>query len=596
MTEESAENPDVESPDSLNDAGVRIASSDPQAALVLFERALKARPDDSEALFNRGAVLHRLERLDEALSDYERALVLNPANVSALSNRGAVLLLQRRFEDAIANYDRALTISDRPALHYNRGLACLSLGRHAEALTEFDRTLALDAIHAAATHQRGVALVKLSRHQNALAAFDRALSLQPTNAALLHDRACTLLHLDRANDALAAFDAALAAQPNFAEARTNRAAALLHLRHTDDAFGSFAKALEDDPRHAPAYYSRARAFHEMNRLPDAIADYERFLELRPDDAAARFDLSVAQLCLGDYATGWQNYELRWTMPNGRPHQRGFSQPLWRGQFDLRGRTLLLHAEQGIGDTIQCLRFIPMLRERGAKIVLEIPVPLRPLVQAFPEVSAVTAYGEALPSFDCHCPLLTLPLALGISVETIPAEKPYLAAGPAYIARWTKTLKDVERPRVGLVWAGSGTNTRDLTRSIPLATLGPVLARSEFSFVSLQKDLRTGDREALTATGIHHIGDQLGDFADTAAALSLIDLVISVDTAVAHLAGALGKPTWILLPFAPDWRWMLERNDSPWYPTARLFRQRRVGDWESVVTDVASALARLLPSP
>jgi tetratricopeptide (TPR) repeat protein len=590
MAEQPNEIPEKETPDSLNDAGIRIASSDPQAALALFERALAARPDDSETLFNRGAVLHRLGRLDEALSDYERALTLNPANVPALSNRGAVLLLQGRFEDAIANYDRALTISDRTALHYNRGLACLSLGRNADALAAFDRALARDSNHVGALHQRGVALVKLNRHPDALTAFDRALSLQPANAALCHDRACTLLHLNRANDALAAFDDALAVQPNFAEARTNRAAALLHLQRANDAFASFAKALKDDPRHAPAYYARARALHELNRLPDAIADYERFLALRPDDAAARFDLSVAQLCLGDYAAGWQNYESRWTMPSGKPHQRGFSQPLWSGQVDLRGQTLLLHAEQGLGDTIQCLRFIPLLHELGAKIVLEIPAPLRPLARAFSEVSAVVAYGEALPSFDCHCPLLSLPLALDIRVATIPARTPYLAADPARIAHWAETLKDIERPRVGLVWAGSGTNTRDRTRSVPLAMLGPMLAQSAFSFVSMQKDLRKGDRDALEATGIHHIGDQLTDFADTAAALSAMDLVISVDTAVAHLGGALGKPTWILLPFAPDWRWMLERTDSPWYPTARLFRQRRRGDWNTVLADIASALA------
>jgi hypothetical protein len=276
-----------------------------------------------------------------------------------------------------------------------------------------------------------------------------------------------------------------------------------------------------------------------------------------------------------------------------PVPRPFPQPLWLGESDLTGKTILVHAEQGLGDTLQFLRYVPSIAARGGAVVLEVQPALLPLLAAQPQLMAhlasLHAYGDALPHFDCHCPLLSLPLALGTMLETIPGGVPYIDADPARVIAWRTELRSGDEPRIGLVWAGAKGHANDRNRSLPLTLLRPLLQRGDLRFVALQREQREGDAAILAASGVVDAGGRLETLADTTAIIAGLDLVITVDTSIAHLAGAMGKPIWVLLPFCPDFRWLIERDDSPWYPSARLFRQTAAGDWAGVVKRVSEAL-------
>jgi hypothetical protein len=297
---------------------------------------------------------------------------------------------------------------------------------------------------------------------------------------------------------------------------------------------------------------------------------------------------MLKLLLGDYEEGWELYEWRWK-DWGRDFVRPFPQPLWLGDAPIAGKTLLIHPEQGLGDFIQCCRYIPMVEAMGAKVLVEVTAPLVPLISTLKGSFSVVRSGQPLPHFDFHCPIMSLPLAFRTTVETIPANVPYLFADPARKALWQQRLGPRTRMRVGLAWSGNPSHKNDLNRSMPFRALAPWLALA-VDFHVLQKDIRPEDAAALAQfPNVQVHSAELGDFADTAALADEMDLVISVDTSVAHLAGALGRPLWVLLPFNPDYRWFLDRSDSPWYPSATLFRQPALGDWDSVVAAVEAQL-------
>jgi hypothetical protein len=388
--------------------------------------------------------------------------------------------------------------------------------------------------------------------------------------------------MSRFEDAVASYERALAIRPDFAQALYSRGNALMALNRHDEAIASFERALAARPGYAEALNNRGAALQALNRHQEAIASYEQLLAIKPDDAGVHFNASLARLTLGDLLAGWKEYEWRWKSKHFTSRQRDFTQPLWLGRESLAGKTILLHAEQGFGDTLQFVRYAPAVARQGARVLLEVPGALRRLFEGFQGVERVIAKGESLPKFDCHCPLMSLPLAFGTTLQNIPCEVPYLSAPARRVEQWRQQLGTGTKPRVGIVWSGRLTHKNDHNRSIPLSALLP-LAGAGVELVSLQKEVRGDDLATLAQFGeIRHFGEELQDFADTAALISLLDIVVSVDTAPAHLAGALGKPVWILLPYRPDWRWLLDREDSPWYPTARLFRQPAIGDWESVI--------------
>jgi len=378
-------------------------------------------------------------------------------------------------------------------------------------------------------------------------------------------------------------------QPDLAEVLSNRGITLHELNRYDEALASYDRALVLQPDYATALNNRGINLYDLKRYDEALASYQRALALRPDYAEAHWNEALLRLLTGDYSHGWAKYEWRWKKESMAPVKRNFPQPVWLGGDAIDGKTILLHSEQGFGDTIQFCRYVPLVAARGAHVILEVERPLQQLMTTLAGATQVIAKGDPLPDFEVHCPLLSLPLAFGTRVETIPSGPPYLRAPAQSLMNWDTRLAPQRRPRIGLAWSGNAAHQSDRQRSISLRTLLPLLDTGA-TFVSVQKDVNAADAGVLTERGdILHFGDALGDFSDTAALISNLDLVISVDTSVAHLAGALGKPVWVLLAYAPDWRWLLDRDDSPWYPTARLFRQDASRAWDGVIVRVQQAL-------
>jgi tetratricopeptide (TPR) repeat protein len=563
-------------------------------ALASYDRALALRPDHGGALSNRGNTLHELKRLDEALASYDRALALQPDHAEALFNRGMTLHEMNRFDEALVSYDRAVAVQpDHAEALCNRGNVLLDMKRFDEALASYERALTVRRDYTEALYNRGMALRELKRPDEALASYERVLAVRPDHAEAFYNRGVMLRELKRLDEALASYDRALAVRPDYFEALNNRGVTLHDMERFEEALASYERALTVRPDYVPALTNCGVTLHQLRRLDEALACYDSSLALNPGYVDGHFNKALLQLLKGDYDAGWREYEWRrWKEENLTAFKRDFTQPLWLGQTAIDGKTILLHAEQGFGDTIQFCRYAPLVAGRGARVLLEVPFPLKDLMAGLAGVAEVISPQEKAPDFDLHCPLLSLPLALGTRIESIPAQVPYVTVPPESLRRWSSASGPKRKLRIGLAWSGSSAHKSDAIRSIDLRSLLPLL-NIDAEFASLQKDVRADDAMVLKERGdIVHFGDKLDSFADTAAIIANLDLVISVDTSVAHLAGALAKPVWVLLPFLPDFRWLLEREDSPWYPTARLFRQRTPGDWSDVIGRVVIELRKL----
>ncbi|MFO1200253.1 MAG: tetratricopeptide repeat protein [Burkholderiaceae bacterium] len=442
----------------------------------------------------------------------------------------------------------------------------------------------------------GVRLAREGRLADAVRKFDDLLRLAPDHADALNDRGNALDLLRRRGEALESYERALRARPDHVHALNGRANMLQAMGRQGEAIAGYDAALAIEPRYVHAWNGRGNALLALNRHEDALACYRRALALQPAHPDANFNEGLASLALGDFETGWRQHEHRWSLPSWRARRRGFAQPLWLGAPDPRGKVVLLHAEQGFGDTLQFARFVPRVAALGARVVLEVQPALRRLLAQLPGVETLCARGDALPAFELHCPLLSLPLALGTALDTIPPPEPPLRAAPEDVRRWDELLGPRDgRPRVGIAWQGNAGHDNDRARSIPFERFAALLDTA-CDFVSLQPQVSARDAPALAACArVRRFDDRLRDFADTAALVSHLDLVVAVDTSVVHLAGAMGRPAWVLLPWAADWRWLTGRADSPWYPHARLWRQPREGAWDEVLADAARALAALAGS-
>ncbi len=533
--------------------------------------------------------LHRAGMLGEAAALYARILAAAPHHVDALHLLGVVRHQQGRNDEALPLIGAALEFAPRNvAILSNYGLALSALGRHDAAVAAFDRALALDPKHAAALNNRAADLKELERYDEALASCERALAIAPDFADAHCNRGIVLLKLDASEEALASFDKAIAIDPADARAHSNRGAALQALERFEEAVASCDRAIALRPNYAGAFHNRALALIELGCHDEALAAFQEVFAVDPGHSAARWHEALLRLLRGEYAAGWDGYEWRFKHKEIGLRPRNFSVPQWRGE-PLAGRTILLHAEQGFGDTIQFARYAPMVAAQGARVILEVQPALVSLMASLPGIAMIVDRGDTLPAFDVHCPMPSLPLAFATALETVPAQTPYLVAPVDRIAQWRARLP-AGVPRVGLVWSGNPRHKNDRSRSLPFDMLAPLVAIPGVDFISLQKEPRQADAEALARCGnVLDLGPKLQDFADTAAVISLLDLVITVDTSIAHLAGALGKPVWIMLPTRVDWRWLLDREDLPWYPTARLFRQRRAGDWPDVIARVRQEL-------
>jgi Flp pilus assembly protein TadD len=444
---------------------------------------------------------------------------------------------------------------DRDALHY-LGVIKASAGDLAAARSLMARSLGGEPARIEFIENYATVLVQLGDCEAALQACEQGLRLNPVDVTLLYASAVALLRLNRPREALEQFDRVLAVAPGHTAAVNERGTALVAMKRFDEALAGFGRALALQPRYAEAHYNEA----------------------------------LCRLLTGDFAGGWEKNEWRWQIANAQSHKRNFAKPQWNGQDDITAKTILLHTEQGFGDAIQFCRYVPLVAARAGRVILEVPESLRELMGTLSCTVEIVSRGEPLPPFDVHCPLLSLPLAFRTRLDTIPSAIPYLRAPPRPARHW-----QTDGHRIGLVWSGSLTNKDGYHRSIGLGPLLPLLDL-DASFVSLQKDVRPEDAALLKQRGdrVQPAGE-LKTFADTAALIGDLDLVITIDTSVAHLAGAMGKPVWILLMFAADWRWLLDRDDSPWYPTARLFRQDDSRTWNGVVVRVREALRDYLLS-
>jgi tetratricopeptide (TPR) repeat protein len=558
----------------------------------LFRAALKAKTDHFDALHVLGIIAARTGRAQEAVDLLRRAIASNPGDAAAHSHLGNVLRALDRPAEALQSFARALALKpDYAEAFYNRGNALGDLKRHAEALESYERALALLPNVAEIHNNRGVALNTLDRRVEALQSYERALALRPDYAEAHNNRGIALFELNHLAQALESHERALRLKPDYAEGHYNRGVALSALHRPAEAVQSYDRALALDPAYTEAYNDRGIALFDLGRQALALESYERALALKPDYAPAHWNLAMCRLVLGDFARGWQEYEWRRRVGPQADRQHDFAQPLWLGEQTLEGKTILLQGEQGLGDTLQFCRYAKDVAALGAKVLLEVQAPLVPLLAKLDGVTEVLQGGSRLPSFDYHCPLMSLPLAFRTDLDNIPSRIPYIRSDAARVADWQQRLGIRTRPRVGLAWSGSTAHRNDRNRSIALAEMLSVVG-DWGEWVSLQKDVNGSDAALLASRpDIRHVAADLQDFADSAALVELIDIVVTVDTSVAHLAGAMGKPVWILLPANPDWRWLLDREDSPWYPTARLFRQPALGDWASPLRRVREELER-----
>jgi tetratricopeptide (TPR) repeat protein len=479
---------------------------------------------------------------------------------------------------------------DFDALHLS-GMINFQRHRMTEALHFLSLALKADSSSADAMSNLGLALHATGRFDEAISSYRNALRLAPDHPEILYNLGNACLELGRIEEALASFDGVLAREPGHAGASVNKGNTLLRFNKPAEAIGSYDKALTAMPGHPQILTNRGHALRRLDRPVEALGDFEAALAAAPAFPEAHFEAAMTRLTLGDFASGWKAYEWRWKTGAFAGHRRQPQAPLWLGEGVIAGKTVLLHAEQGFGDTIQFIRYAPLLAGRGAKVICEIQPELRPLLSSLRGVTVI-ASGEPLPAFDLHCPLLSLPLAFETRLDTIPAAIPYLSAPADRVAYWRDRLPQ-SGLRAGFVWSGQSSHKNDANRSIALARLAALFANSPIPCFGLQTDPRPADGEVLRGLpNLVDLGGDLRDFADTAAIISLLDVVISVDTAVAHLAGALGKPVAILLPYAADFRWMRNREDTPWYPTAKLFRQPAFGDWDSVIGRIGDELRRI----
>lgn len=552
------------------------------------EQVLAHYPDHADTLHLLGLIALKEGQRDAAVAWISRALRVE-AKADYLSTLGEVLQQQGRHEDALKAFDGAVQRRPDDAAAWRRLADALAgTNRSDDAQRSYQQVLELNPKDWDAAERRGNLLHRLGRFEEALACFEICEALRPRHLPALYMRTVCLCALRRFDEALTVSLRARDAAPNNADMCNNVGAVLQSLGRDDEAVGYFDQAIKRRADFRDALSNKAASLTKLRRIDEALAIYRRLVATNPADAQAALGIAHIDILTGNFTQGWAGREHRWRLPATYPR---FTQPMWLGGEPLAGRTILIGADEGLGDTLQFVRYVPVVAAMGARVVLVVQDALHPLLTGLDSVAEcipITASGT-LPAFDVHTPLTSLVHALGSTLETLPAPASYIRAPAERVAAWEERLGPHRRLRVGLVWSGNPRHKNDHNRSMPLAALLPLLD-VDAAFISLQKDPRPMDRAVLDARNdILDWTADFVDFADTAALVSCLDLVITVDTSVAHLAGALGRPTWLLLPFVPDYRWMLDREDCPWYPTMRLFRQDASRTWDNVVARVRNEL-------
>jgi len=567
-------------------------------AKKLYEEILKKNPDHFDALHLSGVLVFQSGRLDESEAFYAKAVRINSNFAPLHSNRGNTLQKLKRFDEALASYDKAISIkADFGEAFNNRGTTLQDLKRFDEALASYDKAISIKPDFADAFYNRGNTLQDLKRFDEALASYDKAISIRSDYADAFYNRGNTLQDLKRFDEALASYDKAISIKPDYADAFNNRGNALEELERFDEALASYDKAISIKPDYADAFNNRGITLKELTRFDEALASYDKAISIRSDYFEAFWNKGLLRLLLGEFTEGLTLYEQR-KLRKEWLGVRSCSKPLWLGDKDLTNKTILVHHEQGLGDTIQFCRYVLMVANMGAKVLFAPHKTLNKIIGSLGDDFEVVDAEDNTLQFDYHSPLLSLPLAFKTQLATIPNETPYLAADLDLISKWKQRLGG-DGLKIGICWQGS-TGKVDAGRSFPLEKFQALSDIAGVRLISLHKG---GGEAQLLDLPEGMIVETLGEnfdsgpdaFMDTAAVMKCCDLVITSDTAVAHLAGALGVKTWVALKFVPEWRWMLDRDDSPWYSTMRLFRQQSYGDWDGVFVEIRKALEPFLSS-
>lgn len=561
-------------------------------AIEWFARAIRLDISAPESLIGLAEALRSAGRLDDAIKAYDRALQLRPDAQDCWDALGELLQRTGRHAEAALACDRLLQLApDRATTWFRLGEVLEAQDRRDEAALAFDQVLKATPDHVDAANKAGAVHFDAGRYDEAIARFDRSLAVRPDQAGVLCLKAIALRRLRRYQDAQPCGQRAHVLAPHDPDIANSYGCILQNLGRHDEAVAVFDKAIALRPQTAEFYNHRGTSLAELHRFDEAFASFDRAVALKPDLADAHWNAALFRLLTGDFARGWAAREWGRQCRAVGFVERSFDVPLWLADAPLAGKTILLHSDEGLGDTIQFARYATLVAAQGARVVLEVDAVLQPLLSGLNGVAQCLARGiDAVPAIDYHCPLSSLPLAFATGLDTIPAVPRYLPPAPAErLAAWEQRLGRHDKLRVGLVWSGNPAHLNDHNRSMPLATLEPLLDR-DVRFISLQKEPRPHDKVQLERrSDILDLTAEIRDFVDTSALIDSLDLVITVDTSVAHLAGALGKPTWIMLPYTPDYRWLLGRDDSPWYPNVRLFRQDARRDYVDVVARIAEAL-------
>ena len=561
------------------------------AAKVLREATVKF-PKLPDAHLNLGNFLAEYGRLDEAQACYEKLLVLQPDHPIGHFNMGNLHRIAGRWDAAEKSFRRALQLTpDDADTHTNLGLVYAQLQQLDNAEACYRRALALSPGHLQAQNNLGNVLRAHNRLEEAIACYEKVLAAAPTHIDALVNFSTIRIAQKRYDDAQTLCEKVIRLDAGNVESRYNLAQIMSIQDRHEEAIAWHREVVKISPRFIQSYAEMAAIRSAQHQADDAIALARKALTIDPNYAHAHWTLSLALLLAGQYEEGWREHEWRWRWTDYTARWRNYAQPQWQGE-DISGKTILLYPEQGLGTMMQLARYVPLVHARGAKVVLEAPPELARLMRAsFGTPAEIVAPEAALPPFDLHCPLMSLPLAFGTTLDSLPQNGPYLSAPPDLIAKWQARLAASGAGlRVGLSWAGNPKQGNDHNRSLALHVLGKLGGVPNVQFYGLQKGA-AAEQAIPPGLDMVQLGDALEDFADTAALMMNLDLIISVDTAVSHLAGALGRKSWTMLTHCADWRYLLNRSDSPWYPAMRLYRQRTLGDWDDVVTQVRADLQR-----
>jgi len=545
---------------------------------------------DFESRLQRSRILHSNDDLYGAKTCCERLLDDYPKQVQVMQILGWINAQIGQWTVAVEILSNAIEIDpNNQHSYYILGNIMCKFGSWSGGVECYITTMGIDPNHSEAACNMGNAYLELNQFNDALASYDMAIRINSRYAEAYSNRGNALRKLDRLEDALLSLEHAIEIDPKFAQAHLNRGVAMQALNRHEDAIECYDKAILIRPDYAEALTNRGTAQLMLNRVQESIASYDQAIQIQADYVDAYWNKSLALLVSGNFVEGWKLYESRWGDKSVDPKKRNFSQPLWLGEESLIGKSILLHAEQGLGDTLQFCRYAKLFKGIAGRVILEVQQPLVALFESFDGIDEVVERGKLLPTFDYHCPLLSLPYAFKTELNNIPNQNsPYIHAKHGMREHWNKKLGEKKIPRAGLVWRGNIDHKNNKNRSMDLTQLLKYLPQN-IEYISMQKEINEIEREALQDRSIKNLGDSLFDFNDTASICDLLDVVISVDTSVVHLAAAMGKNTWLILPFAPDWRWMLHRSDSPWYQSLTIYRQDVSRNYQPVLERIKKDL-------